>query len=57
MNILRNLAFRRTSGALDFLLDTEVPIRGNELRPYENQFDGNGNTNNWQTSNYAGETH
>lgn len=55
INILRNVAFRRTSKTLKFLLDTEVPMRGNELRPYENQFEGNGSTNNWQSQNYAGE--
>jgi len=57
MKILRNLAFRRAEQALEFLLDAEVPMRGNELRPYENQFEGNGSTNNWKTTNYAGEIH
>ncbi|MDD2923302.1 MAG: tetratricopeptide repeat protein, partial [Anaerolineales bacterium] len=55
LNVLQNLTFRRTSKALEFLLDAEIPMRGTELRPYENQFEGNGDTNNWRTQNYTGE--
>jgi tetratricopeptide (TPR) repeat protein len=55
MKILRNMAFHRTDKALQFLLDAEIPMRGSELRPYENQFEGNGSTKNWQILNYAGE--
>ena len=55
MNILRNLVFRRMSKALDLLLATEVPLRGSDLRPYENQFEGHGNTRNWGLQNYSGE--
>ncbi len=55
VNVLRNWGLRRTKKDLDFLLDTTIPVRGDELRPYENQFEGNGNTHNWDAQNYAGE--
>ena len=55
MTILQNLALRRSKKALEFLLSVEVPTRGSEIRPYENQFEGNGSTNNWKIQNYAGE--
>ena len=55
MSILRNLVFRKMSKALELLLTTEVPMRGSDLRPYENQFEGHGSTRNWGLENYSGE--
>ncbi len=54
INIARNRALRRTAKTLDFLMATEVPLRGNELRPYENQFENNGRTRNWDLRCYDG---
>lgn len=55
-NIFRNLKYRKLNKTLKFLLEAEIPMRENELRPYENQIEGNGGTNNWQLHSYAGET-
>jgi len=52
--IARNRALSRTAKTLNFLISTEVPLRGNELRPYENQFENNGCTRNWDPRCYAG---
>jgi len=46
---------RRVQGALDRLLATEVPLRGQELRPYEGQFEGNGATRAWSPTFFAGQ--
>jgi tetratricopeptide (TPR) repeat protein len=55
INVLQNFMFRRTNKILRFLMQAEIPVRDPELRPYENQFEGNGSTNNWDIKNYAGE--
>ena len=48
--------FRRRYGqaALDRLLETEVPLRGDELRPYEGQFEGNGASRAWPPAFFSG---
>lgn len=43
---------RRIEKGLALLIATEIPIRINELRPYENQIEGNGETNNWDIDKY-----
>ena len=57
MNITRNLALRRVHKTLEFLVATEVPMGENELRPYENQFEGSGRTRNWDLRCYSGDMH
>lgn len=44
----------KTIESLMFLVIEEVPTHQEEIRPYENQFDGNGSTNNWDIKNYSG---
>jgi tetratricopeptide (TPR) repeat protein len=46
---------RRVQRTLDRLLETEVPLRGEELRPYEGQFEGNGTSRTWVPAFFAGE--
>ena len=45
---------RRVQGALDRLLETEFPLRDNELRPYEGQSEGNGASRAWTPAFFAG---
>jgi len=45
---------RHVRSALDRLLATEVPLRGDELRPYEGQFDDNGTSRAWHPAVFAG---
>jgi tetratricopeptide (TPR) repeat protein len=46
---------RRVQRTFDRLLETEVPLRGEELRPYEGQFEGNGTSRAWTPALFAGE--
>ena len=45
----------QTDSILKQLLVDEVPLRGGELRPYENQFEGNGESRAWSYNNFVGE--
>jgi tetratricopeptide (TPR) repeat protein len=45
---------RRIQRTLDRLLETEVPLRGEELRPYEGQFEGNGASRAWPPAFFSG---
>jgi len=51
--VLQFFAFRKVGKGLDQLIATEIPLRGNRLRPYEGQFEGNGSSNNWNTEYYS----
>lgn len=55
-SITRHLTKRRAQQALNRLIATEVPTRGEDLRPYENQFEGNGRPLNGDARAYAGPT-
>ena len=46
---------RHIRSALDRLLTTEIPLRGDELRPYEGQFEGNGTSRAWRPTLFAGQ--
>ena len=41
--------------ALNSLLATEIPLRGDVLRPYEGQFEGNGSSRAWSPTFFAGQ--
>jgi tetratricopeptide (TPR) repeat protein len=51
----RQRSRQRVRGVLDRLMETEIPLRGEELRPYENQFEGNGASRTWRPGYYAGQ--
>ena len=50
----RRRKHRHVQSALNRLLATEIPLRGDELHPYEGQFDGNGTSRAWHPAVFAG---
>lgn len=46
---------QRVAQALKQLLVAEIPLRDDELRPYENQFEGNGESRAWPAGFFVGQ--
>ncbi len=52
--LYRHLQQRRVQATLDRLLEIEIPLRGDDLRPYEGQFEGKGASQAYSPAFFSG---
>jgi len=54
LRLFRGRRLRRVRTAIEKLTETEIPLHGQELRPYEGQFEGNGVSRAWSLAFFSG---